>query len=230
MPGIICHQDNAQLLRPLPLTDEELESEYTSPACLEPPVSPMSEPAPVWHGKGTTYVPGLESLTKLYCVWHEAQAVSWVTLQGPDAALQHYQDRIQGIIDSLPRELRWRGGLSRPHYVTQGHESQTVNIYITSLHLRSNLLQKRGRPAVDALEHQQIVDDLLEILYQLSPPIFYANGLSMMPKIRDIGATYQEAMQVSADGAPDVLDRMDRLSRRLCVLDCWLGIPQPRCS
>lgn len=148
-------------------------------------------------------------------------------LGGPGPALQHYQERIQQIVDNLPRELRWRGGLSRPSYVTQGHESQTVNLFVSSLHIRSNLLQKRAEhtPAT-AAEHQRIIDDLLEILYHLPPPVFYANGLSLMPKVRDIGAAYLEEMEASSERTPEVQDRMARLSSKLSDLDCWPEVPR----
>ena len=153
------------------------------------------------------------------------------TFGGPEEALKHHQNAIQHVIDFLPRELRWRGGLSRPLYVTQGHESQTANIFVSSLHLRSSLLQVYQQRVTfhmrDCGEHQKIIDDLLEILYHLPPPVFYANGMSLMPKIRGIGAAYLEEMEGHMHQEPDVVDRMARLSRKLNDLDFWTDVPHP---
>lgn len=215
----------------LDAADEELEDRCTarrSQAMGES--SPMPTILP-WHGDGISYVPGLDSLTKLYWVWHEAQSVPDSTFGGPEEALNHHQNAIQHVIDFLPRELRWRGGLSRPLYVTQGHESQTANIFISSLHLRSSLLQVYQQRLTyhirDSGEHQKIIDDLLEILYHLPPPVFYANGMSLMPKIRGIGSAYLEEMEGHIHQEQDVVDRMARLSRKLNDLDCWTDIPHP---
>lgn len=228
MPSPFTHQDNMQQLQLSPLTDEEiLDDAITSPHTTTTAGSPAaSAGGTIWHGRGTSYMPGLQSLAHLYRVWHDAQTTPDAVHGGPALALAHYQDRIQHIIDSLPPELRWRGGLSRPAYVTQGHESQTVNIFISSLHIRSCLLQMRnlGSPSCTR-EHERIVDDLLEILYHLPAPVFHANGLSLMPKMRGVGAAYLEEMRGGVH-AEDVVQRMERLSRKLSSLDCWSDVPQ----
>jgi hypothetical protein len=92
--------------------------------------------------------------------------------------------------------------------------------------VRSNLLQQfgaegdRGRGHEE--EHQSIVGDLLEVLYHLPQPILEANGYSLIPKIRDIGAAYLEVLQGNADVVAiddDAKGRLERLLRKLGVLD-----------
>lgn len=174
--------------RPLALTDDQMEPH----GLLE------SDHHVTWYGDSTSYVPGLNSLSDIFNVWHEVQ----LTPPSPDpsACLDRYLSRVQQVIDGLPPELRWRGGLSRPPSVTQGHEVQIANIFITSLHVRSNLLQKLDPSWRSILEHQRIVDDLLEILYHLPQPVFNANGSSVVPKIRDIGAAYLEQVEKGGTG------------------------------
>lgn len=229
MPTFISHQDNTEFLEPLPLTDDDLDAATCSPGSAPSVYSPaVTGLVSAWHGDHISYVPGLVSLTKLYRIWRDVQITPAARLGGHDAALLFYQEQIHHVIDTLPRELRWRGGLSKPHWVTQGHESQTANIFVTSLHLRSNLLQKQGQhTACNAAEHQMIIDDLLEILYHMAPRVLHANGLSLIPKVRDIGAAYlEEMMQASVEHAPDIVDRMNRLARKLCEIDCWPDISQ----
>ncbi|KAM0273539.1 hypothetical protein ACHAQH_008288 [Verticillium albo-atrum] len=217
-PNLVSHQENCPQLRPLPLADNE----------LDPPsqgLDPLSPGETSWHGDHTTYIPGLLRLNDIFWVWHEAQTIPVATLGGADAALKRYLAQVQQVIDSLPPELRWRGGLSRPAHITEGHDAQVVNIFITSLHIRSNLLEKFGSTPGSHEEHQRIVDDLLEILYHLPQAVFDANGSSLVPKIRDIGAAYLEQVQTFQGMGDDVKEKMDRLSRKLHDLDCWPGHP-----
>lgn len=214
--GLQSHHEGLSHLRPAPLSDNQ----------LDPSHGPTVE-AP-WHGDDTSYVPGLNSLSDLFMVWHEAQS-SQVALD-PTAALRMYLGKVQQVIDSLPPELRWRGGLSRPANVTHGHDAQIANIFICSLHVRSNLLQRFGPTDTSALEHQRIVDDLLEILYHLPQPVFDSNGSSLVPKVRDIGAAYLEQSVVVDEsarvggGGEDARGKLERLLRRLDDLDCWWGL------
>lgn len=201
--------------RPLDLTDDQ----------MEPPGLPESDHV-AWYGDATSYVPGLNCLSDLFSIWNEVQ----LTPPSSDstACLAKYLSKVQKVIDNLPPELRWRGGLSRPPNVTQGHEVQIANIFITSLHIRSNLLQKLDPTEKSLPEHQKIVDDLLEILYHLPQAVFNANGSSVVPKIRDIGAAYLEqvekghgAGQTDGDSARC---KLERLLRKLDDLDCWQGL------
>ncbi|KAK7398675.1 hypothetical protein QQX98_011946 [Neonectria punicea] len=201
--------------RPLDLTDDQME-----------PPDPFESDHVAWHGDATSYVPGLNCLSDLFEVWHDVQLTP--ASADPAARLGKYLSQVQHVIDSLPPELRWRGGLSRPPNVTQGHDVQIANLFITSLHIRSNLLQKLDPTPKSLPEHQKIVDDLLEILYHLPQAVFNANGSSVVPKIRDIGAAYLEQVekghgtgQTDGDSARS---KLERVLRKLDDLDCWQGI------
>jgi hypothetical protein len=179
-----------------------------------------------WHGDTTSYVPGLNCLSDLFKIWHELLTTPMPP--NPEACLKEYLTKVQSVIDHLPPELRWRGGLSRPPNVTEGHEVQIANLFITSLHIRSNLLQKLDPTQKSVLEHQKIVDDLLEILYHLPQAVFNANGSSVVPKIRDIGAAYLEQVERGhrighADG-DSPRGKLERVLRKLDDLDCWQGL------
>lgn len=230
----MTYQDNLpQLRRPLRLTDRELDAEsYLSTHIVSP-----------WPGDDISYVPGLNYLSDLFMVWHEAQSCR---NSDPSIALQSYLTRIQDIIDSLPPSLRWRGGLSRPTSVTPLHDTQLVNLYITALHIRSNLLQNFGSDVLltdstdnglgvgggncktvgqVALEHQRIVGDLLEILYHMPQAVFDANGSSMVPKIRDIGAAYLEQVSLGREGPWDgAKEKIEKLLKKLDLLDFGQGM------
>ncbi|KAF4781817.1 hypothetical protein HER10_EVM0003651 [Colletotrichum scovillei] len=147
---------------------------------------------------------------------------------GQEEALKHWLAKIQTIIDNFPPELRWRGGLSRPSHITEGHDTQIANLFITSLNIRSNLLQKFGSTVkTRAEEHQRIVDDLLEILYHMPQHVLEQNGNSLIPKLRDCGAAYMEQMDVG-DGAlvsEGARLKLEKLLRKLDDIDCWPGLP-----
>lgn len=200
--------------RPLPLSDDQLEPQ--SPDCQEP----------AWYGDNTSYIPGLNSLSDLFLIWQQVQQVP----RGidPSTTMKSYLTKVERVLDDLPPELRWRGGLSRPANVTKGHSVQIANLFITSLNIRSNILQIFGLTEISAQEHQRIVDDLLEILYHLPPTVFDANGSSLVPKIRDIGAAYLEQTQlgngVSAVAIEEARDKLEKLLRKLDDLDCWPGL------
>ncbi|KAI7762957.1 hypothetical protein LZL87_013059 [Fusarium oxysporum] len=214
LPISLLSQDRIENFpRPLPLSDNQME-----------PKAPDSCHQPPWHGDDTTYVPGLNSLSDLFLIWQEVQQVPEGT--EPQITITMYLGKIQQVLDNLPPELRWRGGLSRPANVTEGHDVQIANLFVTSLNIRSNILQKFGPTDKSAEDHQKIVDDLLEILYHLPRAVFDANGSSLVPKIRDIGAAYLEQLG-SGVGEVEIGDariKLERLLRKLDDLDCWQGI------
>ncbi|KXH60123.1 hypothetical protein CNYM01_10282 [Colletotrichum nymphaeae SA-01] len=216
--SIVSHQENRAHLRPLPLTDSQLE---TGPQLSHAELPP-------WHGDTTSYVPGLNQLSDLFLIWHEAQTAPMSLYGGQEEALKHWLAKIQTIIDNFPPELRWRGGLSRPSHITEGHDTQIANLFITSLNIRSNLLQKFGSTVkTRAEEHQRIVDDLLEILYHMPQHVLEQNGNSLIPKLRDCGAAYMEQMDVG-DGAlvsEGARLKLEKLLRKLDDIDCWPGLP-----
>ncbi|GKT54597.1 LOW QUALITY PROTEIN: C6 zinc finger domain containing protein [Colletotrichum tofieldiae] len=220
--SIVSHQQNRAHLRPLPLTDSQLDTGPQLSAAELPP----------WHGDTASYVPGLNQLSELFLIWHEAQTAPVSLYGGQEEALKHFLSRIQTTIDNFPPELRWRGGLSRPPHVTEGHDTQIANLFITSLNIRSNLLQKFGSTVkTRAFEHQRIVDDLLEILYHMPQHVLEQNGNSLIPKLRDCGAAYMEQMNIGDGGGPETLVsesarlKLEKLLRKLDDIDCWPGLP-----
>ncbi|KAH7191751.1 uncharacterized protein B0J16DRAFT_281258 [Fusarium flagelliforme] len=189
--------------KPLALSDNQLE-----PSAIEP----------AWHGDDMSYIPGLNSLSDLFLIWQDMQQTPKDT--NPQTTITRYLVKVQKVLDDLPPELRWRGGLSRPATVTEGHDSQIANLFVTSLNIRSNILQKFGPTEDTPKEHGKIIDDLLEILYHLPSTVFHANGSSLVPKIRDIGAAYLEHGGVGDDAKINIA----RLLWKLEDLDCWQGI------
>ncbi|PVH77460.1 hypothetical protein DL98DRAFT_637555 [Cadophora sp. DSE1049] len=200
--GLISAQDNIQAIKPLDLNDTELD-----PTNIDP-----SNP---WHGDTVTYVPGLNYLTHLFYLWHSSQQTSPLSVPH----IQQHMAYIQRALDTLPPELRWRGGLSRPPGSNFGTDVQTANLYITQLHIRSSLLEQMytlskslptspaldGRSVAQGLnlhkdeirkQRAEIVKDLLEILYHMSEETLEANGHSLVPKVRDIGSALLDEMRV----------------------------------
>ncbi|KAL6914678.1 hypothetical protein FSST1_012438 [Fusarium sambucinum] len=219
LPISLLSQDRMESFpRPLPLTDDQME-----PQCIN---ASGHEQDSAWHGDDTSYVPGLNSLSDLFLIWQQVQQNPQTT--DPQACIMRYLAKVQDVLDNLPPELRWRGGLSRPKHVTEGHDVQIANLFVTSLNIRSNILQKFGPTNESAQEHQRIVDDLLEILYHLPHAVFDANGSSLVPKIRDIGAAFLEQTQLGNNVGQLEMEaartKLERLLRKLDDLDCWQGI------
>ncbi|KAL4737132.1 hypothetical protein BDV11DRAFT_207044 [Aspergillus similis] len=152
-----------------------------------------------------TYVPGLTHLLSLFRAWHTCQIAR--LYRPPTEVLSTALADIQNILDTLPPPLRWRGGLSRPTTATPGHDVQIANIFVTSLYVRSNLLQQFAPSTAPEHQdgHQGIVGDLLEVLKHLPREILEANGYSLIPKIRDIGGAYLEVLRVHADIAGELV-------------------------
>ncbi|KAL4884929.1 hypothetical protein BJY04DRAFT_214813 [Aspergillus karnatakaensis] len=205
--------DSIPAQRPQALTDEE----------LDPSMSHASNNIYAWHGDNISYVPGLTNILNIFLSWHICQTDRFY--HPPQQVLSSGLLRIQRSIDQLPPELRWRGGLSRPPNATSGHDVQIANLFITSLYVRSNLLQQFGDQSIHQKEHQSIVGDLLEVLYHLPQPILEANGCSLIPKIRDIGGAYLEVLQVCQGGGglvaidDEAKARLEGLLKKLGVLD-----------
>ncbi|KAJ1324696.1 RNA polymerase II-specific transcription factor-like protein [Microdochium nivale] len=213
--------------RPLPLTDDQLDPNNTA-----------GDP---WHGDVTSYVPALNHLADIFLAWHRAQ-VDRLYLS-PNAALDAGLRRVQATLDRLPPELRWRGGLSRRSSgATIHHDAQIANLFITSLYVRSNMLQLFSSSASSSIpslsstpsspqsfhggEHQRLVGDLLEILRHLPAITLEANGCSLVPKIRGIGGAYLS--ELSDGGVLVAVDNdagasLRELLRKLEVLDFTPG-------
>lgn len=184
------------------------------------PVSPGEE---LWHGNTTSYVPGLNALSNLFMAWCRSQ-------QGDCSDLKHlrrHMDLVLSTLDHVPPPLRWRGGLSRPPKSNFGTDVQMVNLYITQIHIRSYLLDQMYRAAGrqnDAATiaevmnaRQNLVDDMLAIVYQMPEDALEANGNSLISKLRDIGlALLQEntSPETSLTNLDRLLFKLDRLDVR----------------
>lgn len=200
--------DPIEALRPLEITDNELEA--YAPDSNSP-----------WHGDTMSYIPGLNHLSDLFMTWYQSQHEKHITLP----RLQDYIQQINSGLDHLPPELRWRGGLSRPAKSNFATDVQTVNLYITQLHIRSNLLEQLGKLAKQensdkilaevVKERQRVIDDMLAIVYQMPEETLEANGHSLVGKLRDIGlALLHEDTDTS-----NSLVNLDRLLTKLERLD-----------
>ena len=187
--GLLTPQDNLQAMRPLDLNDGELD--------------PTTSAEGQWHGNTMSYIPGLNHLSNLFLLWHSSQLRHNQTIQG----LQEHINLVQRALDDLPAELRWRGGLSRPPRSNFGTDVQVANLYITQLHIRSNLLEQLDRLAKGQADlvtsenivsqRQSIVEDSLEILSHMPQETLEANGHSLVPKIRDIGSALLEEVRMA---------------------------------
>ncbi|KAJ5377794.1 uncharacterized protein N7496_005203 [Penicillium cataractarum] len=206
LPISILAQDQLDAFaRPLEKSDEQLDPPVAQEDCQE------------WHGNYTSYVPGLNCLSNLYLIWQEARSTN------SSNPVETYLKGLQRVMDNFPPELRWRGGLSRPSNVTYGHDVQVANLFVTSLHIRSNLIQRFGTPEIRLKEHPKIIDDLLEVLYHLPQAVFDANGSSLVPKIRDMGAAYLEQIRMTglerSDRDDESQGKLTRLLQKLDELD-----------
>ncbi|KAM0324917.1 hypothetical protein ACHAQA_007883 [Verticillium albo-atrum] len=185
-------------MRPLPLSDAELgvPNEETDISLLWPAVPET------WLRDDEQFITGLNSLVDIMLVWEHSKVD--MTYKSPADTLREGMARIQAVLDNLIPELRWRGGLARFPQPCRGHEAQTVNILITSLYVRSNLIQNFGQ--VPGITHQGIVGDVLEVLEHISEEVQEANGFSLVKKVRDIGAAYLQELRVTGDGPMQVVE------------------------
>lgn len=213
--GLLSPQDNVEALTPLELSDKELD-----------PAHVYEDDQ--WHGRDRSYIAGLNYMSKLNLLWHSSQRPS----NDRSNHLQSHTAQIQRVLDYLPSELLWRGGLSRPPQSNFGTQVQTANLYITQLHIRSNLLEQINRlakssgepctPPVIMDERQNVVADMLEILYHMPDETLEANGHSLIPKIRDIGSALLDEMRTGDRPQPlssKAAANLDRLLAKLESLD-----------
>ncbi|KAG7143157.1 hypothetical protein HYQ45_000624 [Verticillium longisporum] len=129
-----------------------------------------------WMRDDKQYMTGLNSLIDIMLVWEDAKVD--MTHKSPTDTLREGMARIQAVLDNLIPELRWSGGLARYPQPCRSHEAQTVNILITSLYLRSNLVQNLGQ--IPGITHQGIVSDVFEILEHISEEVQEANSFSLV--------------------------------------------------
>lgn len=178
-----------------------------------------------WHGHDYSYIPGLNALINLFMLWYKSQ-------QGDPhdmTYLTKYYDLVLASLDTIPPELRWRGGLSRPPRSNFGTDVQMVNLYITQIHIRSSLLEQMHN-AAQISQHreklpnirssrQNLVNDMLAIVYQMPEQCLEANGHSLISKLRDIGL----ALLNDHDDPALSIANLDRLLAKLNRLDVRRG-------
>ncbi|KAM0438449.1 hypothetical protein ACHAPT_001198 [Fusarium lateritium] len=149
-----------------------------------------------WLRDDEEFITGLNSLIDVLLVWERAKVD--MAHKQPEETLRDGMANIQAVLDNLVPELRWRGGLARFPQPSRGHEAQTVNILITCLYVRSNLLQHLGQ--APGITHQSIVSDVLEVLDHMPDEVHESNGFSLVKKVRDIGAAYLQELRVTSEG------------------------------
>ena len=115
-------------LRPRNLADMDLDPTPTSYKRIPP--LPQDR---------RTYIPGMEACADVFMAWWHVRS-DWAHLP-PEQALGRGYTHIQHALDGLPPELRWRGGLSCPPGASWGHDAQMAQIFVSSLYVKSNLLQ-----------------------------------------------------------------------------------------
>ncbi|KAH7067112.1 hypothetical protein FB567DRAFT_259768 [Paraphoma chrysanthemicola] len=205
-----AHESIAGLL-PVAATDEEL---------LHGPVStPIEVQSPDW-----SYVSGLNELSRLFLIWQSSQAVPVQTLEN----LQTHLSRAHLTLSELPPELCWAEQSNAPS--SFGFNVQKVNLKVTQLHIRSNLLEQMNtlakeqgfRITPDAIinERHLVVEELLEVLYTMPEEVFDANGYSIVPKIRDIGSALFDELRTGSHGRNlQASITLDKLLAKLETLD-----------
>jgi hypothetical protein len=216
--GLFSAEEMTKYPRPLPLTDRQLTPALYARSDLE---------LFAYHGDDCTYIPGLNFASELYMVWQNAHSTP--DIDDPVTHVQTHIAQIEQIINCLPPELRWHGGLSRSSMATDGHDTQVANLFITSLHIQTNLLRRFGLSKARRGQYEVILSDLLQILSQLAVASFNANGSSLIPKIRDIAAAYlEEAGFQGSPINPTCLylgnELLLKMFQRLDDLDCWNNI------
>ncbi|PSN59656.1 hypothetical protein BS50DRAFT_508056 [Corynespora cassiicola Philippines] len=187
--------------------------------------------------RAPSYVPGLNALSRVFLIWQSSQATATQTM----ANLQEHIKRAQQALERLPPELTWKGHPSSPmggetHHSPAseigdfGTDVQIVNIKVTQLHVRSNLLEQMNTlaktqnllitPSIIVEERHRVVDELLEVLDAMPDEVFDANGYSIIPKIRDIGSALLDEVRTGNQGGNLQAGlNLDRLLKKLESLD-----------
>lgn len=181
---------------------------------------------------GYSYVPGLNALSRLFLVWQSSQTASVQTMENLSEHISH----AHRVLEDVSPELRWPGDASE--LGDFGFSVQKVNLKITQLHIRSNLLEQmntlardqhlRVTPDVIIEERHRVVDELLDILYHTPNEVFDANGYSIVPKIRDIGSALLDELRTGSHGRTlQASLSLDRLLAKLDDLDLRNVVPTP---
>lgn len=205
-----AHEPITALL-PLAISDEQL-------------LDDAARSVPEQSTMGRSYVPGLLALSGLFSVWHSSQATSEQTLEN----LHEHISRAQRTLSDLPPEITLAGCLT--HGNEFGFSVQKVNLKVTQLHIRSNLLEQMNAiannqgfhvtPDIIIDERHFVVEELLDALYTMPEEVFEANGYSIVPKIRDIGSALFDELRTGTHGRTlQASISLDRLLAKLQHLD-----------
>ncbi|KAF2441530.1 hypothetical protein P171DRAFT_475037 [Karstenula rhodostoma CBS 690.94] len=180
-----------------------------------------------------SYIPGLNALARLFLIWQASQSVPIKTMEH----LQESMKQAQQALTDLPPQLKWRSRPGSPMNSEErvvgsdfGTDVQTVNLKVTQLHIRANLLEQMNgiarahnlllTPTFISEERHRVVDELLDILYHMPNEVFDANGYSVVPKIRDIGGALLDEVRTGVFGANQQATlNLDRLLAKLQELD-----------
>lgn len=204
-------------LTPMAISDGQLLYETESDAALSPAQNLSPE---------ASYVAGLNALSSLFLIWQSSQATATQTMEN----LQGHISRAHQALHSLPAELSWQEEATNDETSHFGFNVEKVNLKITQLHVRSNLLEQmntiaraqhlRVTPDVIIDERHRVVDELLEILYRMPNEVFDANGYSIVPKIRDIGSALLDELRTGSHGRTlQASINLDKLLARMEDLD-----------
>ena len=137
-----AHEPVAHLL-PMSVADDQL---------LQGPISTPTEVT----SPDYSYVTGLNALSRLFLVWQSSQAVPVQTM----ANLQEHIARAHQALNGMPPELT---GPNQTDYF--GFNVQKVNLKVTQLHIRANLLEQ-----MNTLAKQQGISDHARRHHQRAAP------------------------------------------------------------
>ena len=121
----------------------------------------LSSDIPPLPSDDAHYIPGLNALADIFMAWWHVKLDR--TRRSPEEALERGLSHIQHTLDNLSPELRWRGGLSRPPGATWGHDAQMVYILVTTLYIKSNLLQHIDT-SLPKLHHRDIIRSVKPVI------------------------------------------------------------------
>lgn len=184
---------------------------------------PISTPTDV-SSPDYSYIPGLNALSQLFLIWQSSQATSSQTMDN----LQEHILRAHAALINLPSELAGFEGPNQIGYF--GFNVQKVNLKVTQLHVRANLLEQMNALAIeqgilitpDVIidERHLVVEELLDLLFTMPEEVFDANGYSIVPKIRDIGSALLDELRTGSHGRTlQASINLDKLLAKLGSLD-----------
>ncbi|CAI6335596.1 unnamed protein product [Periconia digitata] len=216
-PLVVLRQphDHVNALIPLEVSDEQLSKGGSE--LVDGEDYPQTD----------SYIAGLNVLSRLFLVWQSSQAIAAQSMDN----LQRHISQAQQVLAGLPPELTWHEK-EKPVQTKKefAFTVQKVNLKVTQLHVRSNLLEQMNTIAKDQQlrftphaiieERHQVVDELLETLYRVPKEVFDANGYSIVPKIRDIGSALLDELRTGMHGrTSQASTSLDKLLAKLEELD-----------